>query len=166
MSGNMTIEEIKRRTRCRRCQEIGHWKRECPNPPKAKPNDNRKPNETHYLSNTTEAIFVGMLEHDWRASSSNDVVSDFDVNPNSGLNLSKDYQVGSESAGVYKVSDQPETRDIGSLFVFENWFCDVVKSNTGISIHEETCATVDTGCQRLAIGSETRRSTRLSYRMT
>ena len=27
------VEELKRRTRCHRCQQIGHWSRECKNPP-------------------------------------------------------------------------------------------------------------------------------------
>ena len=27
----VSIEELKRRTKCHRCQEVGHWSRECPN---------------------------------------------------------------------------------------------------------------------------------------
>ena len=39
------------------------------------------------------------------------------------------------------------------LFMFENYFCDVVRKSPCIS--DESCATLDTGCQRLAIGKNT-----------
>ena len=29
------VEQLKLRTRCRRCRQIGHWERECQNPPAA-----------------------------------------------------------------------------------------------------------------------------------
>ena len=155
VSGNMTIEEIKRRTRCRNCQEVGHWKRECPNPPKPRSYDGKKTNEAHYLTDTTEAIFVGLMEHEHGASSTDAVVSEFLTGPNSGLDDPINFRDGAESHEVYTVSDQIGPRECYHLFEFETWFCDVVKSSQGASIHEETCATVDTGCQRLAIGSET-----------
>ena len=155
VSGNMTIEEIKRRTRCRNCQEVGHWKRECPNPPKPRSYDGKKTNEAHYLTDTTEAIFVGLMEHEHGASSTDAVVSEFLTGPNSGLDDPINFRDEAESHEVYTVSDQLGPRECYHLFEFENWFCDVVKSSQGASIHEETCATVDTGCQRLAIGSET-----------
>ena len=156
VSGNMTIEEIKRRTRCRRCQEIGHWKRECPNPAKPRSTDyGQRPNETHYLTNTNEAIFIGMLETGFDASLSEPTSGSFRSYPNSGWGGSCGFRDGFESAELYTVSDQVGQPDVCELFHFENWFCDHVNSNQGFSIHEETCATVDTGCQRLAIGSET-----------
>ncbi len=155
VSGNMTIEEIKRRTRCRRCQEVGHWKRECPNPPRPRSTDGKKPNETHYLANTTEAIFVGMLEHDRGGSSTDFVGSEFPPGPKSGLDSTTKLRKESECHGAYTESDQLGPGDCHELFHFENWFCEMVGNNNGVSIHEDTCATVDTGCQRLAIGSET-----------
>ena len=39
------------------------------------------------------------------------------------------------------------------LFWFENYFCDVIQKSPGIP--DESCATLDTGCQRLAIGKNT-----------
>ena len=155
VSGNMTIEEIKRRTRCRRCQEIGHWKRECPNPPKPRSTDGNKPNETHYLTTTNEAIFIGMLEKDFDASLPEPPNGEFRSGPTSGQGSDSGFYDGSESAEVYTASDQLGQLKVCELFHFQNWFCENVNSNQGISIHEETCATVDTGCQRLAIGSET-----------
>ena len=153
VSGNMTIEEIKRRTRCRNCQEIGHWKRECPNPPKPRQFDGKKTNEAHYLAETNEAIFVGLMESDHGASSSNAVVSEFPTDPKSGSVLSTKPRDESEYHAAYTASDQIGPNTCDHLFVFENWFCEMVKNSNGISIQEETCATVDTGCQRLAIGS-------------
>ena len=155
VSGNMTIEEIKRRTRCRNCQEIGHWKRECTNPPKPRQFDGKKTNEAHYLAETNEAIFVGLMESDHGASSSNVVVSEFPTDPKSGSVLSTKPRDESEYHAAYTASDQIEPNTCDHLFVFENWFCEMVKNSNGVSIHEETCATVDTGCQRLAIGSIT-----------
>ena len=32
MKGDFTVEEVKRRTRCSRCLQLGHWWKECPNP--------------------------------------------------------------------------------------------------------------------------------------
>ena len=58
---------------------------------------------------------------------------------------------------AYTASDQLTHCDYQQLFVFENWFCEMVRNNPQSSNHEDTCATVDTGCQRLAIGSSTLR---------
>ena len=57
-----TLATLKRRTRCDRCQQIGHWKRECRNQP-ARPGDGsmKGGNEAHFLENTEEAFFVGYI---------------------------------------------------------------------------------------------------------
>ena len=120
VSGNMTIEEIKRRTRCRNCQEIGHWKRECTNPPKPRQFDGKKTNEAHYLADTNEAIFVGLVEHDHGASSSNAVVSEFSADPNSGSVLSTKPRDEPEYHAAYIASDQSGPNSCDQLFVFEN----------------------------------------------
>lgn len=123
----MTIEEIKRRTRCRNCQEIGHWKRECPNPTKSRQFDGKKTNEAHYLADTNEAIFVGLMEHDHGASSSNAVVSEFPTDPNSGsIILSTKPREESEYHAASIASGQLGPNDCDCLFVFENWFCETV----------------------------------------
>ena len=51
----MTIEEIKKVTRCGNCHKVGHWHRECPEPPRER--------EQHLLE-TEEAVFCGLLEAD------------------------------------------------------------------------------------------------------
>ena len=51
----MTIEQLKKVTRCGICHKVGHWHRECPE------RSNNAPKETHHLE-TEEAIFCGHLE--------------------------------------------------------------------------------------------------------
>ena len=51
----MSLDEVKARTRCTRCQQIGHWHKD-PECPKNKP-----VKETHFLE-SEEAIFCGLLE--------------------------------------------------------------------------------------------------------
>ena len=55
----MTVEELKKVTKCGICDEIGHWHRECPNADKPKPKQQAK--EANFLE-TEEAIFCGHLE--------------------------------------------------------------------------------------------------------
>ena len=59
----VSIEEIKKRTRCKNCGTVGHWKKECPLPAKS---SNAKVNNTHLLESLAEmeeAVFLGMPEH-------------------------------------------------------------------------------------------------------
>ena len=44
---------------------------------------------------------------------------------------------------------------MGGLFFYENMFCDLVSQYSQHPPDDATCATVDTGCQRLAIGATT-----------
>ena len=65
-SYSVTIAELQKRTRCRQCGQIGHWKRDCKNPP-MKPGSSSsmsasRTNETHLLESTPEVHFVGSLE--------------------------------------------------------------------------------------------------------
>ena len=46
---------------------------------------------------------------------------------------------------------------VGGLFFYENMFCDLVSQYSQHTPDDATCATVDTGCQRLAIGATTLR---------
>ena len=55
----MTIEELKKVTKCGICHKTGHWHRECPDRDKTKGNNQK---ETHILE-TEEAIFCGHLQH-------------------------------------------------------------------------------------------------------
>eukprot|EP00435_Cladocopium_sp_Y103_P034899 s429_g9.t1 len=63
----VSIEEIKKRTRCNHCNEVGHWRRECPQ--KSRPGagggqKSGKSQDVHYLESYNEAeIFLAELCH-------------------------------------------------------------------------------------------------------
>ena len=67
LKGGFTVEEVKRRTRCSRCLQLGHWWKECPNPPApgrtaaggSKSTDKEK--EVNFVS-TDEIKLCGFLE--------------------------------------------------------------------------------------------------------
>ena len=74
--------------------------------------------------------------------------------------------LGSQPLGVYKDGDQSvdlfrekkncsyvDSFGVYHLFEHESWVCNLLKKNS--TIDDTTCATVDTGCQRLAIGIKT-----------
>ena len=149
-----SLAALKRRTRCDRCHQIGHWKRECKNAP-AK-SDSGKSHETNYLENTNEVFFAGHLElepHHLSADPENRHFGD--------VALCTDFDVanhGSANSAVYMDSDQGRDmldfcHDVYGLFDLENWICNLTSKN--METYDHTCATVDTGCQRLAIGART-----------
>eukprot|EP00435_Cladocopium_sp_Y103_P054090 s870_g17.t1 len=138
----VTIEELKKRTRCNLCQEKGHWKRECP---KRKDKSSTSA-EAHYLENdmfgsNEEAFFCGLLELTGSISERGSMCTDSEV--------------GCPEPSLDRDSIAPEQYMLSKtdLFMFENYFCDVVSKSP--CIPDESCATLDTGCQRLAIGKNT-----------
>ena len=65
VSGDLTIDEVKKKTRCSRCLQVGHWWKECPNPPApgraaAGGHGKTAEKETHFLEE--EVYFCGMLD--------------------------------------------------------------------------------------------------------
>ena len=145
----VSIEEIKRRTKCNNCGTLGHWKRECPMITKS---SNAKVNDTHLLESLEEmeeAVFLGMLEHH-RAE---DDLSEPEVEMSQFSDRSVGDLEGLPPREAYKVELGPESEgEVFELFMFENHLCRLVQKQT---IDDTTCATVDTGCQRLAIGNTT-----------
>ena len=72
----VTIEELKKRTRCNLCHEKGHWKRECPKRKEKRVTSS----DTRYLENdvfgsNADVFFCGLLETSERFSESSHVGS-------------------------------------------------------------------------------------------
>ena len=188
-SYSVTIAELQKRTRCRQCGQIGHWKRDCKNPP-MKPGSSSsmsasRTNETHLLESTPEVHFVGSLEkeefidknlssHGPTSSSPSEMTGTrtpeplilrtsiegqpdcTDVVPASNHGLTaRSYTESDTVLGL----GMGEIGHVGvdSLFFYENMFCDLVSQYSQSTPDDATCATVDTGCQRLAIGATTLR---------
>ena len=146
-SYRISIDALKRRTRCAHCKKVGHWHRECPD--KHKP----KAKEANYLAyDNEEAYFLHYL--DFRRMSrtgqleslGKDVADGrFDLTTRtsepSGCRVTKNRQdCLSESA--YRCAALGLPHEI--MYVSQHE-----------PIDEDHCATVDTGCQRTAIGVAT-----------
>lgn len=147
----VSVEELKRKTKRNHCGVVGHWKRECPQLSKGKTDPGPRPREAHALETMTptdEAIFIGSLELD----------SEREVFEPSQLNEQLTVARSSESPEAYKDGhpapqcQRPFCDDVYDLFVFETLLSHKL---VDMPINDHTCATVDTGCQRLAIGSHT-----------
>ena len=169
----MTIEEVKKVTKCGHCHKVGHWHRECPDLHRGSGEK-----EQHYLQ-SEEATFCGMLEVDGKEQVSPMRDQEDQLSPGeAGLSgrgeceaeqpLSK-----TDAAGSAKWSDsfehvKPMSRykdrgcDDWEVFLGEmesvyhgvstNHWASTKNAN---HLPDEACATVDTGCQRMAIGIET-----------
>lgn len=65
ISGDLTIDEIKKKTRCSRCLQVGHWWKECPNPPvpgRAAAGGGGKNTEKEANFLEEEVFFCGLLD--------------------------------------------------------------------------------------------------------
>ncbi|CAE7370323.1 unnamed protein product [Symbiodinium necroappetens] len=143
-SYKVSIEAIKRRTKCANCQQVGHWHRECPHPNR-RANKGDKEHTTHLLeTGAHEAHFLGF--------------EDF-------LRIKKVIATESDEQMTYggATSSSSHRRPVGPasvlsaykerLPVHDVWF--LSRSSQPLPDDDATCATVDTGCQRSAVGSET-----------
>ena len=112
----VSIEELKRRTKCHRCQEVGHWSRECPN--KGRGTGDGKLKDINYITaETSDEIEFLYLDAD-AASHSDPTVKD------------------TQAEFVYM--------SVPPIIAHE-----ILIMETSV---EAGCATIDTGCQRMAIG--------------
>ena len=166
IDGQLTIQELKKITRCGHCKQVGHWWKECP-----KKNQEK---ETHHLE-SEEAIFCGWMEETdvglppgeeqlTCSRLSQDPNQDHHVSQ--GLNLPEvadecshisemdSYEVVSARAAYNdRYGNHPEME-----IHFAEGRGDLTPKPPKIrelDIPEEACATIDTGCQRMAIGYET-----------
>ena len=123
----VSIEALKRRTRCGICKEVGHWHRECP-----RNTGGNGAKETHYME-SEEAFFLDYIEY-----------LDFKNNTSSSSSTS------GKGIGSPPGLPDPSLRAAYTVPVHEVHYVDQSEP-----ILEDHRATVDTGCQRTAIGAET-----------
>lgn len=176
----MTIEEVKKVTRSGHCHRVGHWHRECPDLQKG-----NHEKEQHFLEEATFCGLLEREERATLSpmTAAADPGLQQPEGELRGLN-SKSHETGtnratgtSETGSLRSAVDfEPKTGQPVSTYndrrVDDDW--EVFLRETGSHTFqgsignprldhgnqnspEEACATVDTGCQRMAIGVETLR---------
>ena len=146
-SYKVSIELLKKRTRCKRCHKLGHWHRECPE------KDKPPVREAHYIEEENEeALFMHYMDYlnecrDPHVSSSGNQAGDQEPagEPGPGEFCPSTVQ---GRHGRAQERDAYMCAALGlphELHVLES-HCEV---------DEALCATIDTGCQRTAVGRET-----------
>ena len=138
-SYKISIEALKKKTRCARCHQVGHWHKECPNP--------AKPKENFYIENESEeALFLHYLDFVDYQSSRSQVAQT---------------AAKSTAASSSDILSRPTAR-LGPENGESAYMCsalglphELMYVNDSAQVDEDSCATIDTGCQRTAIGKET-----------
>ena len=157
-SYKVSIEEIKKRTKCNNCNEVGHWHRECPRKSRGGANNpkNNKSQEMHYLETFQEAE-IFMTEHHRDDPGGGDFIAEYDM----GICPTHRVDPCEEGWQQFQPSvfpPQMRSDDASSASraymlprtISQVWDCFQVEVPL-----ESQCATLDTGCQRMAIGINT-----------
>lgn len=141
------IDQLKKITKCGFCKKVGHWHKECP----------EKGAKEQNLLETEEASFCGLLEaspgeeelsatdrEQFRASEDGTAVGTFET--------CFDYEPNHEEMYIarpdmtYHEVLFGETKS-GSMLVTDK--------HHDLDVGDDGCATIDTGCQRMAVGATT-----------
>ena len=142
----LSIAELKQRTRCKRCQKVGHWHKECTNPPV--PGYRPDPKEAHLLEIDLDPYDDALFCHHLEAEQINDPLErspdDEDI-----LSVSTE----PNGCGKGRESFDPKSR-VSELDYMPDRVYEILYGG-GSSYDDAACATIDTGCQRTAVGVET-----------
>ena len=172
----MSLSEAKSKSRCAKCQQIGHWHKdpECPMN-KGGNNQTMKSKEVNLLE-SEEVIFCGLL--DQVEESTRTSTTESPTEPSSGHfdrattvqdGVNTDHGIGqSNFEQAYKGRRVDDCCDVsgfsfgvGDQAVWRNeldlyWKESISNCHSNPEIpKDELCATVDTGCQRMAVGIDT-----------
>ncbi|CAE7252122.1 unnamed protein product [Symbiodinium sp. CCMP2592] len=149
-SYKVSIEALKRRTRCSNCQQIGHWHREfreCPRPPRSggKGAKGDKEHSAHLMeTGAHEAHFLGFEDFLRIKKAINDEAGDM-MKFGSSSGSGQKPQPASTASTLPAYKERLPGHDV--LFLD--------RASQVPWDDDDTCATVDTGCQRSAVGSDT-----------
>ena len=153
---HLTVDGIRSLVRCYNCDQKGHIAKRCPNPKKdkARSSAEKEINYLHNIDPNEEVHFCGWLHHDepYENDAAELAPSGAEFSPlQKGM---EDFELDVRTHEYYMLS-------CSDLFFFEDSICN---STPRINIPEEACATIDTGCQRTAVGINTLRKLLSCYR--
>ena len=186
IDGQLTIEELKKITRCGNCKQVGHWWKECPK---------KKEKEAHLVTldnppevESEEATFCGLVEiepqedldfketetHDepyglhraeedlTRSRLSRDPGEDPLFLTITQEPVIRDAMNGRDTPDHFEVSSAKEAYNDRCSDGYHDVLFQEGLGNLGPKtpqnpplVPEDACATIDTGCQRMAIGYDT-----------
>lgn len=149
---HLTVDGIRSLVRRYNCDQKGHIAKHCPQPRKERTKPEKEVSFLETSSTNAEAYFCGMTETVSGEPSSTSQVYSFSSRlcDNAADSADPDHEVRCNLRD-YTDSTGCVFRD---LFFFENY----LRNSSGKSIHpDESCATLDTGCQRAAVGINTLR---------
>ncbi len=178
----MTLSEAKAKSRCTKCQQIGHWHKdpECPHNQPGFRNQTKEVNFVMEGTQSEEAIFCGVLDCETAvrkpsttAAPIDEQATDFECFPgqlrqnqsSSGGPISSE-QNGAGSDSISVAYKDPLQNGVGCASLgfdgclkgeYPILWNETLRNSPGISYtpNEDLCATIDTGCQRMAIGLNT-----------
>ena len=183
-AGDRGLEQLKARTRCRLCNQLGHWKRECPKQGQMASSSQSQQARAHFSTvypeneqsvfpNDASAFVVVTEERDLSTSSSSSLSRCFASTSESpvgriagqeieGLSCSvgsRDSLLSSQGKGSHQSRlDTSDISPVGQLHQCQD-YQEVLWSGAS-SLLDQVLACVDTGCTRCLIGEETLRQLR------
>lgn len=132
----VSISELKKRTKCNKCGQLGHWARECPSKGKRPPGSQAGGSESSRSSGKSKEV--------------NYLTQDSIPESEFFFLTSEPIEEGNEGEGSYEFPDDCSQLSRDYMQRPQPHPCFHMDTCT-----ELACATIDTGCQRMAVGLNT-----------